>query len=103
MECDAYWLVRAYEILYYLNLPIIKLYVEESLSEKLKAQIIGLGRLITYHCHSKCLEENDWQAEIQEGGILYCFRDGTIAGFNQFVLDYMHIISDNPGDLLIYK
>jgi hypothetical protein len=70
---------------------------------KLRNQLDLLTARITKKCYFQCLIQTDFDTEIKEGGIIYCFDDGTIAGYNQFVYDQADIIADKPHNLYLFK
>jgi hypothetical protein len=80
----------------------IKIFGSE-VCDKLRNQLDCLTARITKKCYFQCLIQTDFDTEIKEGGIIYCFDDGTIAGYNQFVYDQADIIADNPHNLYLFK
>lgn len=103
LNWNAFWMIRAYDVLEYLENPVLKEIIEKKTRTELTDKLMQLWRYVTQECHSRCLVQNDIDVEVKDGGIIYTFEDGTMAGYNQFILNNSHIISENPCDLLLFK
>ena len=82
---DLLWMLRAYD----LAEDIVKLYKKDYIKSKLASKvldtIIGLLIYITNKSYDAWLIANDKIIEVEKGGAIYIFDDGSIAGYNKYI------------------
>lgn len=103
------WLRRLHEIVFDLKLlssryhSLIKFGNDGKLLGEAIDSLVIMSKYVTMHKHEACLLATDKFTEINEGGYMYAFKDGTILGYNRYVYENSEIIGGQKDSLLLFK